>query len=216
MQDQNKNRFSVTAIATITGIILAAGGGVAWLTKSNLEQTAQNVQPVPSPIEKTETEIPAPAAITQEQVVSICWLNPTGEKIELVANPMTFQKSVKPERVLQTAFETLLTQPPKDAKYTTAIPPGTKLLSLSTNKTGTHIDLSQEFASGGGSASMSSRLAQVIYTASTSSDHDPIWISVEGQPLENLGQEGIVVSQPMTKKKFNDNFEGFSLDKSAF
>lgn len=216
MQDHNKNRFPVTVIAAITGIILAAGGGVAWWTKSNLEQTTQNVQPVPSPIEKAETDIPAPAAITQERVVQICWLNPTGDKIELVSNSMTFNKSVKPERVLQAAVETLLAQPPEDAKYTTAIPPGTKLLSLSTDETGIHLDLSQEFISGGGSASMSSRLAQIIYTVSTSSDSKPIWINVEGEPLENLGEEGIMVNQPITKEKFNQNFEGFSVDQSAF
>jgi spore germination protein GerM len=215
MQDRNKNRFSITVMAVITGLILAAGGGVAWWTKSNLEQKTQNVQPVPSPVEKAETDIPAPAAITQDIVVEICWLNPTGNSIELVSKPMTFQKSVKPERVLNTALETLLAQPPADAKYTTAIPPGTKLLSLSTDKKGTHINLSQEFISGGGSASMSSRLAQIIYTASTSPD-DPIWLSVAGKPLENLGEEGIIVSQPMTQKKFNQNFGGFEVNKSNF
>jgi spore germination protein GerM len=216
MQDQNKNRFPITMIAAITGIILAAGGGVAWWTKSNLEQTTKNVQPVPSPIEQAETDIPAPEAITQEKMVQICWLNPTGEKIELVSSSMTFKKSVKPERVLQAAVETLLAQPPADAKYTTAIPPGTKLLSLAVDQTGIHLDLSQEFTSGGGSASMSSRLAQIIYTVSTTSDREPIWISVEGKPLENLGEEGIMISQPMTKEKFNQNFEGFSVDQSAF
>jgi spore germination protein GerM len=213
MQDHNKNRLSITVMAAITGLILAAGGGVAWWTKSNLEQKTQNVQPVPSPIEKTETDTPAPAAITQDLMVEIYWLNPTGESIELVSQPMTFQKSVKPERVLKAKLETLLAQPPADAKYTTAIPPETRLLSLSTDRKGTHINLSQEFISGGGSASMSSRLAQIIYTASTSPD-DPIWLSVEGKPLENLGEEGILVSQPMTQKKFNQNFGGFEINKS--
>jgi spore germination protein GerM len=213
MQDHNKNRLSITVMAAITGLILAAGGGVAWWTKSNLEQKTQNVQPVPSPIEKTETDTPAPAAITQDLMVEIYWLNPTGESIELVSQPMTFQKSVKPERVLKAKLETLLAQPPADAKYTTAIPPETRLLSLSTDRKGTHINLSQEFISGGGSASMSSRLAQIIYTASTSPD-DPIWLSVEGEPLVNLGEEGILVSQPMTQKKFNQNFGGFEINKS--
>ncbi|MEN9520546.1 MAG: hypothetical protein RLZZ381_3134, partial [Cyanobacteriota bacterium] len=139
MQDHNKNRLSITVMAAITGLILAAGGGVAWWTKSNLEQKTQNVQPVPSPIEKTETDTPAPAAITQDLMVEIYWLNPTGESIELVSQPMTFQKSVKPEGVLKAKLETLLAQPPADAKYTTAIPPETRLLSLSTDRKGTHI-----------------------------------------------------------------------------
>lgn len=206
MQDRNKNRFSLTVIAAITGVILAAGGGVAWWTKSNLEQTTKIVQPTPTPIEKTETNPPIPEAITQEKVVAVCWLNPTGDKIELVSKTMTFQKSVKSEQVLQTALETVLAQPPEDSTYTTAIPPETKLLDLSIDKEGVHVNLSQEFVSGGGSASMSSRLAQIIYTASSSSDSDRVWINVEGKPLENLGEEGLIVSQPMTPKKFEDNF----------
>lgn len=215
MHDGNKNRLSLTAIAAIVGLIVAAGGGVAWWSKSNLEQNQKVVLPNPSPIEKTDSDSPIPDAITQEKVVSICWLNPTGDSIELVSNKMAFKKLVKPEQVLETALETLLSQPPDDADYTTAIPVGTKLLDLSVKESGIHINLSKEFVAGGGSASMSSRLAQIIYTASSSSDRQPIWINVEGKPLENLGEEGIMVSQPMTKKDFKENFEGFELDKTA-
>ncbi|MEO1341611.1 MAG: spore germination protein, partial [Cyanobacteria bacterium J06635_13] len=102
MQDRNKNRLSLTVMAAITGLILAAGGGVAWWTKSNLEQTAKVVQPSPKPIESGEIDVAIPEAITAERVVEICWLNPTGEGIELVPSTMTFNKSVKPERVLAT------------------------------------------------------------------------------------------------------------------
>lgn len=213
MQDRNKNRLSLTVIAAITGLILAAGAGVAWWTKSNLNKVEVE-RANPNPIE-SQTKAPIPEAITQERVVSICWLNPTGDRIELVGNKMTFQKSVKPATVLKTALETLLAQPPAGAEYTTAIPPGTKLLNLTTDDRGIHINLSREFVSGGGSASMSSRLAQIIYTASNSSDREPLWINVEGKPLQNLGEEGIVVSQPMTKEEFKNNFEGFGLERST-
>jgi spore germination protein GerM len=212
MSDRNQNRFSLTVVAAITGLILAAGAGAAWWAKSSLDQQAQVSQPNPSPIAKEEKTV-VPEAITQEQVVEICWLNPTGDSIELVPSTMTFSKSIKSEGVLTTALETLLAQPPKDSSYTTAIPAGTKLLALSTDKSGIHLNLSQEFVSGGGSASMSSRLAQVLFTVTSSANDEdkPVWISVEGKPLENLGQEGIVVSQPMTRKDFRDNFENFIL-----
>lgn len=206
MQDHNKNRFSLTVMAAITGLILAAGGGVAWWTKSNLKQNTKIAQPIPTPIEQAETDLPIPEPITQDKVVSICWLNPTGDSIKLVSNTMTFNKSVKSEQVLQTALETLLAQPPEDTEYTTAIPASTKLLGLTIDQAGVHVNLSQDFVSGGGSASMSSRLAQIIYTASSSSDHNRVWINVEGQPLKNLGEEGLIVSQPMTPEKFEENF----------
>lgn len=212
MSDRNRKRFSLTTLAAITGIILALGAGAAWWAKSSLDQQAQVSQPNPSPIEKKEESM-LPEAITQEKVVEICWLNPTGESIELVPSTMTFSKSIKSEQVLLTALETLLAHPPKNSSYTTAIPQGTKLLNLTTNKSGIYLNLSQEFVSGGGSASMSSRLAQVLFTATSSNNNDdrPVWISVEGKPLENLGEEGIVVSQPMTRKDFLDNFENFIL-----
>ncbi len=205
MQDRNKNRFSLPAIAIITGIILAAGGGVAWWAKSNLEQKAQVSQPTPAPI--VTEKVPAiPEPITQEQVIQICWLDPSDESIKLVSNTMTFAKSVKMERVLETALSTLFTDPPEGSAYTTAIPPGTKLLAVTTDKSGIHLNLSREFISGGGSASMSSRLAQVIYTVTSSQGSEKVWLSVEGKPLTNLGEEGLIVSQPMTRKDFKENF----------
>lgn len=205
MQDRNKNHFSLPVVAAITGIIIAAGGGAAWWAKSALEREMRISQPNPSPIVKEE--VPAvPEPITQEKIVEVCWLNPTGDSIELVSNTMTFQKSVKSERVLETALETLFAGPPESSQYTTTIPQGTKLLDLTMDKEGTHINLSQEFVSGGGSASMSSRLAQVIYTATSSNHGEPVWINVEGKALQNLGEEGILVSQPMTRQDFKDNF----------
>ena len=203
MQDRNKNRFSLPVIAIITGIIVAAGGGAAWWAKSALDERTVVSKPSTAPIVEPQVpEIPEP--ITEEKVVKISWLDPTDESIELVSNTMTFAKSVKSERVLSAALETLFDSPPPN--YTTAIPEGTKLLDLTTDKEGIHLNLSQEFTSGGGSASMSSRLAQVIYTATGSNPDKPVWISIEGKPLKNLGEEGITVSQPMTRKEFDNNF----------
>jgi spore germination protein GerM len=205
MQDNNKKRFSLPVVAAITGLILAAGGGTAWWAKLSLDEQAKVTQPNPNAIVKEETPI-APKPITQEKLVEVYWLNPQDDSIKLAANTMTFEKSVKSERVLETALETLLENPPKDSAHTTAIPTGTKLLGVSTDNQGVHVNLSQEFTAGGGSASMTSRLAQVIYTATSSSDGDKVWISVEGKPLEKLGQEGLIINQPMTREDFNNNF----------
>ena len=205
MQDRNNNRFSLPIVAAITGAILAAGAGVAWWAKSSLQEPDTISQPNRAPI--VEPNTPAvPEPITQEKVVQVCWLNPTGNNIELVSSKMTFAKAVKSERILETALETLLSQPPEDSPYTTAIPKGTKLIDLSTDKDGVHLNLSKEFISGGGSASMSSRLAQIVYTTTSSSNSDRVWINVEGKPLKHLGQEGLIVSQPMTRRDFDANF----------
>jgi len=205
MQDNNKNRFSLPVVAAITGLILAAGGGTAWWAKSSLNEQEKVTQTKPAPIVKDDIPT-APKPITKEKVVEVYWLNPQDDSIKLAANTMTFQKSVKSERVLETALETLFANPPEDLAHTTAIPPGTKLLGVTVGDTGIRVNLSKEFASGGGSSSMISRLAQVIYTASSSSDGENVWISVEGKPLKKLGEEGLIIKQPMTRKDFKSNF----------
>ena len=204
MQERKNKNISLPLVAVATGLILAAGAATAWWAKSSLNRPSKIEVKTPPPI--TQQEIPqAPEPITQEKVIEICWLNPVNNKIELVTNTLTFQKTVKPDRVLETAFETLLNGP-KGEKYTTAIPEGTKLLNLKVNQQDVYINLSQEFTSGGGSASMTSRLAQVIYTATSFGQVKNVWISVENKPLKTLGQEGLIINQPMTREDFNANF----------
>jgi spore germination protein GerM len=204
MQDNEKSRLSIPLIATIVGVILAAGGGAAWWAKHSINVTNQSSTPTPPPITQTAPVQP-PQPITEEKTIEICWLNPANNKIELVSKTLNFQKSAKSERILETAFEYLLTKP-TEAQYTTAIPEGTKLLGIEVQPDGIHVNLSQEFTAGGGSAAMTSRLAQVIYTATSSELGDRVWLSVEGKPLKHLGQEGIIVSQPMTREDFQANF----------
>ena len=108
--------------------------------------------------------------------------------------------------VLQTALEQLLSQTP-NSPTNTAIPSGTQLLSLKINTKGVYLDLSAPFTEGGGSESMAGRLGQILYTASSLDPNMPVWISVEGKPLETLGGEGLMIEQPITRQWFKENFE---------
>ncbi|MEW5861695.1 MAG: spore germination protein, partial [Cyanobacteriota bacterium] len=58
-----------------------------------------------------------------------------------------------------------------------------------------------------GSASMTGRVAQILYTATSINPNTNVWIDVEGKRLEVLGGEGLVIDQPLTRQNFEKNFD---------
>jgi spore germination protein GerM len=141
-----------------------------------------------------------------EQNVQVYWLNNVNNRIEVVPSSITLKDADKPSEILEAAFNSLLTGPANPA-FATTIPKGTKLRKLSLEADGVHVDLSKEFTAGGGSASMTGRVAQVLYTASSLDPAAKVWIEVEGTPLEVLGGEGLMLDQPLTRENFKKNFE---------
>lgn len=206
MQNNKQNRrFSLPLVAGIAVAILALGGGAAWWAKYSLDAnkpTTSKVAPVTPPTAEKPTP---PQPVTEQRQVAVYWLNPTTDKIELVTKIVTVQKSVQADELLKIAFEGLLSGTEAEA-YTTAIPTGTKLIALNVDREGVHVNLSQQFTSGGGSAAMTSRLAQVLYTASSLDPNAKVWIEVEGEPIETLGEEGLIINQPMNRDDFESNF----------
>ena len=150
---------------------------------------------------------PQPKALQQTaaQTVQVYWVKDASGKFEGVPTKVAVKQADKPDATLQAAFNSLLAGP-KDVSVSSEIPKGTKLRSLSVKNGGVYVDLSAEFTSGGGSNSMTGRLGQVIYTATSLKPNTKVWISVEGKPLELLGGEGLEVAQPSTRQSFDKNF----------
>lgn len=123
--------------------------------------------------------------------------------------PETIQTRVaSPEIALKQALEKLLAQSPT-FDPTTTIPQQTRLLNLHTNKQGIYVDLSPEFAQGGGSSSMIYRVAQILYTATSINPQAPVFLSIAGKPLNDnypLGGEGLTLEYPLTRQQFNQDF----------
>jgi spore germination protein GerM len=84
----------------------------------------------------------------------------------------------------------------------TAIPAGTELLGLSVANGVATVDLSSEFASGGGSLSMLSRVAQVVYTLTQFPTVDEVAFEIEGVPTTVLGGEGLMLDFYGTREGF--------------
>lgn len=196
--NHEKNRLSIGFIGGIIVAILVTGSAVTWWSISTLK-TSNN-----------STKIPTESSITKEDIKTelgqVYWLNDKGDRFELSASPVIVKKSSDNEEILKTALESLLAGSKKPQQITT-IPQGTELLNLTLNKEGVKIDLSQEFITGGGSASMTGRLAQILYTSTSLDPNTKVWLTIDGQLLEVLGGEGVEIKQPMTRQWFNENFE---------
>ncbi|MGL5058382.1 MAG: GerMN domain-containing protein [Microcoleus sp.] len=142
---------------------------------------------------------------TAGNTVQVYWVKDAGDKLQVVGSNIALQAGEESDAALKTAFNNLLAGP-KNANVASEIPQGTKLRSLSVKNDSVYVDLSAEFTSGGGSNSMTGRLGQVVYTATSLKPDAKVWISVEGKPLELLGGEGLEVAQPTTRQTFDKNF----------
>ncbi|MGH3039588.1 MAG: Gmad2 immunoglobulin-like domain-containing protein, partial [Gaiellaceae bacterium] len=65
-------------------------------------------------------------------------------------------------------------------------------------------DLTSEFESGGGTLSMQMRLAQVVYTLAQFPTVEGVLFSLDGEQVDVIGGEGIVVDQPLRRRDFRD------------
>lgn len=193
-------------VAGLSAVVVIAGGSTAWWTWHSLT-SVESTPTVTSPSTTDSTaNTPDTPIAAVEQTVELYWLEDTGQGLVLSPYTINIQGEDQPEELLATAFDALLTGPDSTTVFST-IPPGTRLLDLQVEPDGIHVDLSNEFGLGGGSAAMSGRLAQVLYTATALDENAPVWISVDGQPLKVLGGEGLVVEQPMTRSDFEREFQ---------
>jgi germination protein M len=108
-------------------------------------------------------------------------------------------------RIGTAAMESLLAGPePREqaAAVGSQIPAGTQLLGLSVEGGVATVDLTSEFESGGGSASMNMRIAQVVYTLTQFPTVTGVLFELDGQHVDVLGGEGVVVDEPVTRKDY--------------
>lgn len=177
------------------------------LTES-IEQLEAWLQDSSAALPNAENPTSPPVKVAEYRPESY-WLTVSGAEIALAPQPLNLDADAEPAVVLQTAMETLLAGPKQGTDAVTTIPAGTRLLSFEVHSQGIYVDLSSEFAQGGGSSSMTTRVAQILYTATSLDPETGVFLSVEGQPLDEsypLGGEGLVLSQPLTRAQFVKDF----------
>jgi len=91
-----------------------------------------------------------------------------------------------------------------EAGMFSSIPEGTTFLGLAINDGVATVDLSKEYSSGGGSLSMMMRLAEVVFTLTQFPTVDGVEFKLDGEPIDVLGGEGIIIDHPMTRADYED------------
>lgn len=216
--------------SAIALLVLGGASGIYWQGVHLPGQRSQEIQTQLQTLTESVEELQAlvqgnqankdtqqrtdqPVKVVTSQPQSY-WLSVSGSEVTLSPQPLSLATDTDIETALTAAFETLLAGPKAEAKDYTTIPEGTQLLSLKATSAGIYIDLSSEFSQGGGSSAMTGRVAQVLYTATSLNPVASVFLSIDGQPLDEtnpLGGEGLVLAHPLTRDQFIKDFPPYLL-----
>jgi germination protein M len=102
------------------------------------------------------------------------------------------------------------------AGVSSAIPAGTRFLGLEIIESTATVDLSSEYESGGGSASMFARLAQVVYTLTEFDTVKDVRFKLDGQPVDVFSGEGIVLEEPVGRREYSELMPPILVETPSF
>lgn len=102
------------------------------------------------------------------------------------------------------------------AGLSSTVPTGSRLLDVAIADGTATVDLSGQFESGGGSASMFGRLAQVVYTVTQFPSVTGVTFRLDGQPVTTFSSEGIVLSGPSVRADYRDYLPAIFVDAPAW
>jgi len=99
---------------------------------------------------------------------------------------------------------------------TSAVPDGSRLLGLTIDNGVATVDLSSEFESGGGSLSITVRLAQVVYTLTQFPTVQSVRFEIDGRPVSVFSSEGLILDGPVDRPAFDDVLPSIYVDRPAY
>jgi Immunoglobulin-like domain of bacterial spore germination/Sporulation and spore germination len=135
-----------------------------------------------------DSSTPAPTSTTGARQVAVQVYFARSEKVA------TAGRSVTAPAVARGALDALLDGPDSFERglgMESAIPAGTKLRGIDISNGLATVDLTGEFQSGGGSLSMSLRVAQVVFTLTQFPTVERVTIHIDGRAVAAVGGEGV-------------------------
>lgn len=207
-------------------------GGLAifqgsWTLSAQLEEPEAEIEPTPEPTEEPmvadeptpepEPE-PTPAVADDDdespETLRVMAYFVRSEELGVKAREIPYTQDVA-----TAAIQELLAGPDEqvgsDVGLHTEIPEGTELLDIGLEDGTLIVDLSSEFTEGGGSASILMRLAQVVHTGTQFDSVDDVQILIEGEFVETIGGEGVMVGDPLEREDFEDQAPAILIESPA-
>ena len=185
--------------------IVACGQGAPTSTPSTPAVTAS---PGPS---GGVTPTPTVAATTTVKIYLFA-----GERLVPVRREVPYTLAVGRAAVEQTIAGPNQAEKSAFPSLSTNIPDGTLLLGLDIGDGLATVDLSRTFESGGGSASMFARLAQVVYALTQFPTVDRVAFKLDGKPVTVFSGEGIVLDRPSVRADFESFLPAIFMDEPAY
>ena len=224
------NRFSATILLLATLLLAACAAGSGTLGPvATPPPTAEPSIDAPS-AEPTPGETAAPGgtgepgaspqetAATTTTVRAYFFLGSFTDNSGLVP---VLRQVPKTSAVGAAAMNALLAGPndtelgARPAMYT-VVPEGTRFLGLTIDGGVATVNLSREFESGGGSASVLGRLAQVVYTLTQFPTITGVRFELDGQPVTTFSGEGVVLDGPVGRTDYTDFLPAIWVDRPAW
>jgi germination protein M len=197
MISPHRTRWTLLLIAVVlTAVALAACGGSTPAPTVTVTTTPTGSSPsaTASPIVSSSPTATPAATMT----VSLYFMR--GEFVG------TAHRSVPQTTAVATAAMTALLGGPlaseKAAGLKTIIPTGTKLRGVTISNGVATVDLSSAYESGGGTLSMTARLAQVVYTLTQFPTVKGVNFKIDGKKVTVFGGEGIMLTHPQTRADY--------------
>ena len=226
--------LAVLAVALVTaacGSLTGDLGSVAPPSTTNPIATPPGVEPTPAS-SPNPTGIPTPPGSSPIVTPLPGTPEPTGTTTvrayfflgSFIDNPglvPVLREVPKTQAVGTAAMHALLAGPNADelgarpAMYS-VIPEGTRLLELRIDAGIATVNLSREFESGGGSASVLGRLAQVVYTLTQFPTVSGVRFELDGEPVTVFSGEGVVLDAPVDRADYHDLLATVFVDRPAW
>lgn len=177
-------------------------------------ETTEVVTPTPSPT-GGEADAPTDPSPTDDGSAATGGKTPATLEVQLVwveagENGFGTRRSIPYTKAVATAtLKELLAGLTPEEKATwpalsSAIPTGTKLLGVTVSNGIAKVNFSKEFESGGGTFSVTARLAQVVFTLTQFPTVDAVEFYIEGVKVDVFSSEGLILDGPQTPEDYYD------------